>query len=412
MSLASTILSATFQALQSQREMQSGNLALMNADGSDGTKTSFTTSVTAGFGGSFVTGVTATTTNTADIHGAIYSDKTMPNSNFAITGNGYAIVRDPKGNVVYTRLTDFTQQADGTYANSAGNKLMGMKFNPDGTLPTGGAILNNLQLIQINTDNSIPVPTSNVGVNMRIPPNPALGQNPTFETQIYGSLGIVHTLTCTFAKTGTNAWTVTPAITGGNITAPVAPIPITFNNNGTLATVNGNPTGTAVLTFDFSAGGESNVQNINLNLGTPGISNGLMQVGAFVVTYGITPDGAPVNDALTNTFNAQGVVSTVFKNSTRPQEQFQIVLANFMDPNALDNGDGTTKLQTLASGPPSFQVPGQGNVGVLAPQSLMQSNVDSTAQLVDVMGTSTTASLVLAALSQSIEGDKEFAKRM
>lgn len=411
MSVASTTLSNTFLKLQEMRDGESANLGLKNAYGTDGSEIKFSTIVTgSASGGSVVSGIKATRSNTTSIQGGIVSTDDMPNSNFAVSGgDGLAIVQRKDGEgIAYTNLTDFIQKADGTYENSAGNKLMGIKYNADGTLPS--VISTNLEVIKITNTSAKPIPTTKVDVSMRIPPNP-VGPDPKFEAQVYGSLGIAHTITCTLTKTGAGIWNLAPVVTGGAVTSPV-PIPVTFNNDGTLATVGGVASGDAALTLDFSIGGETNAQIITLKLGTPGESKGLMQVGDTALTFSITPDGAPASDALTNVFDQQGVISTLFKNGTQPQKQFQIVLAKFLDSNELDNIAGTAKIQTTKSGFPSFQIPGQGSVGILEPKHLKQSNVDGTGTLVKLMTAATDQSLVLSAMSTSFDADKEFTKRL
>ncbi|MDP3533175.1 MAG: flagellar hook-basal body complex protein [Alphaproteobacteria bacterium] len=413
MSTASVSLSNTFLKLQEMRDGESANLGLKGAYGTDGTEIKFSTIVTgSASGGSVVSGIKATRSNTTSTQGAIVSTDDMPNSNFAVSGgDGLAIVQRKDGEgVAYTNLTDFVQKADGTYENSAGNKLLGIKYNDDGTLPS--VISTNLEIVKITNNSSRPIPSTKVDVSMRIPPNLGVGvANPKFEAQVYGSLGIAHTITCTLTKTGAGAWNLTPVVTGGAVTSPV-PIAVTFNNDGTLATVGGAASGDAALTLDFSAGGETNNQVVTLKLGTPGESKGLVQVGDTALVFSITPDGAPASDALTNSFDQQGVISTLFKNGTQPRKQYQIVLAKFPDSNELDNIAGTAKIQTTKSGFPSFQIPGQGSVGILEPKHLKQSNVDSTATLVKLMTTATDASLVLSAMSTSFDADKEFTKRL
>lgn len=412
MSNGSTILSRTYLQYQEERHVLSSNLGMKGAYGADGSEIKFSTVVTgSASGGSVISGIKATRSNTTSLQGAIVSTDDMPNSNFAISGgDGFAIVQRKDGQgIAYTNLTDFVQKSDGTYENSAGNKLMGIKYKDNGTLPS--VLLNNIEVVKISNTSSKPIQTTKIDVSMRIPPSPG-AINPTFEAQVYGSLGVSHTVTCTLTKTGAGTWNLTPAVTGGAITNPVAPIPVTFDNQGRLATVGGVVSGDAALTLDFSASGEANNQVVTLKLGTPGEHGGLVQVGDSALIFSITPDGAPASDALTNSFDQQGVVSTLFKNGAQPQKKYQIVLATFQDASGLDNIAGTAKVQTIASGVPSFQLPGQGSAGIVEPKHGRLSNINGTSTMVKLMETSTDTSIVLSAMSTSFEADKEFTRKI
>lgn len=411
MAEAARILSGAYLVNLQERGNTAANLGMMNADGADGVRSAFTTTVS----GNLITGVNLETRKTTDTKGEIYSSGDMPDSYFAVSGgDGLAIVerKDGKG-VAYTNLTDFKLQSDGTYENSAGNRLMGIRLNPNGTMPAGGVIRDNLSVVKLDTLNSKPTPSSKIDVSMRIPAiAPAI--NPTFTAQIYDSLGIAHTVTYTLNRTGPNAWQLNAAVTNGNITAPAGggPTNITFNNDGTLATIGGAATGTLAFTFDFSAGGATNNQQVNLNLGTPGQSKGLVQAGEYAVTYNITPDGTRASDPLNNSFDKTGLISTVFKEANAPMPRYQIVIAKFANPNALDDIAGTAKTQSISSGEPSFQVPGQGNAGILEPKHLSKSNIQRIAEMLSLTENATTGGFMVAALAQSNKVDDEFKSRI
>jgi flagellar hook protein FlgE len=408
---ATDILSGAYLVGLKERDNIAANLGMMNADGADGVKSSFTTTVS----GSLVTGINIETRKTTDTKGSIYSTADMPDSYFAVSGgDGLAIInrKDGKG-IAYTNLMDFKLQSDGTYENSAGNKLMGIKFNPDGTLPAGGAIRDNLTIVKLDILNSKPTPTSKIDVSMRIPAI-APAQNPAFTAQIYDTLGIAHTVTGTFTRTGANAWQLNAAVTNGVITAPGGggPTNITFNNDGTLATIGGAATGTLNFTFDFSAGGATNNQAVALNLGTPGQALGLVQAGEYAVTYNITPDGSRASDPLNNSFDKTGIISTVFKEANQPQKRYQIVLAKFDNPNGLDDIAGTGKVQSITSGEPSFQIPGLGNAGVLEPKHLTKSNIERISEMLALTHNATGGGFLVAAIAQSNDVENEFKSRI
>lgn len=390
------------------RDVSATTLGLTDADGTTGIKNAFLTSVTNGM----VTGVTQVSVKTTNVKGSIYATPDMPNSYFATSGsNDYAIVKRSDGSgIAYTNKTDFSKNAKGQFENSAGDLLMGIPFNPDGTLPP--IISSNLQVVTLGNISSKPTPTSRIDVAMRIPASKIVGTTEVFTAQIYDSLGVPHTATYTLTKTAANAWNLTAAVTGGNITNPAGAVAVTFNNDGTLATIGGAAIGTQAYTFDFSAGGANNAQAVSLNLGTPGQANGLVQAGDTSVTFSVVPDGSQASQALSDNFASSGIISSTFVNGIAPIPRFQIILGVFPNPNGLHDVKGTAKLATTESGPVSLQIPGQGNAGVLAPGSLTKSNVDRTRAMLDLTTNATTVSYLGAALSQSFDVEKGLIQRL
>ncbi|WP_155651216.1 flagellar hook-basal body complex protein, partial [Burkholderia stagnalis] len=63
----------------------------------------------------------------------------------------------------------------------------------------------------------------------------------------------------------------------------------------------------------------------------------------------------------------------------------QIALANFNNPNGLTNLGGNQYAESSASGVPQISAPGSTNHGVLQGSALENSNVDLTAQLVNLI---------------------------
>jgi len=63
----------------------------------------------------------------------------------------------------------------------------------------------------------------------------------------------------------------------------------------------------------------------------------------------------------------------------------QIALANFTDPNGLQNLGNNQWAATATSGPALVGQPGSGNLGVLQSSATEDSNVDLTAQLVNMI---------------------------
>ena len=77
----------------------------------------------------------------------------------------------------------------------------------------------------------------------------------------------------------------------------------------------------------------------------------------------------------------------------------QIELATFRNPQGLQPQGGNVWARSFASGEPIVGVPGEGNMGVLQSGALEESNVDLTAELVNMM----TAQRIYQANAQTIK---------
>ena len=77
----------------------------------------------------------------------------------------------------------------------------------------------------------------------------------------------------------------------------------------------------------------------------------------------------------------------------------QIELATFRNPQGLQPLGGNVWARSFTSGDPVIGVPGEGNLGVLQSGALEESNVDPTAELVNMM----TAQRIYQANAQTIK---------
>jgi flagellar hook protein FlgE len=81
---------------------------------------------------------------------------------------------------------------------------------------------------------------------------------------------------------------------------------------------------------------------------------------------------------------ADGIVTARYSNGqSKPAGQLE--LANFRNPQGLQPLGGNAWARTYASGDPILSTPGQGNMGVLQAGALEESNVDLTAELVNMI---------------------------
>ncbi|NYH10468.1 flagellar hook protein FlgE [Pseudomonas moraviensis] len=333
-----------------------------------------------------------------------------------INGSGFFTMSN-NGSVSYTRAGTFKVDNNGYITNTDyTSRLQGYGVDTNGKIING--VLTDLK---IDTSNLAPksssLVTSTINLNSTAPvidDTAAAGKfDPTkletytksFTTPIYDSQGNKHDMDQYVVKTGANTWKVYTLVDGRNpdatgsdpkLTAPVAST-MTFDSAGKL---------TQISTPDPA------------NPGVPIISSDLILKNwkPGTVTNGVfTPNGASANPAgitismaKTTQYNADTARSiptqdgyatgqitnltidgtgTLFANFSNNQSKAigQVALASFTNEQGLQAVGGTSWKETFASGIPGYDAPKTGTLGEVVSNSLEESNVNLTNELVDLI---------------------------
>ena len=183
-------------------------------------------------------------------------------------------------------------------------------------------------------------------------------------------------------------WEVTYA---GAAVPPSDSAVITFSPDGQIRTVNGVPI--APRPYPTPEDWEASVPPVNLDLGTPAGANplalavnytGTTQFAGSSATYINAADGY-ASGALTGVqIEDNGGVMAVYSNGLK-ERIGTIALATFANEEGLVPVSDTSWRSSNASGTPLYSAPGQSVAGTLVAGALEQSNVDLTAQLVNLM---------------------------
>jgi flagellar hook protein FlgE len=233
--------------------------------------------------------------------------------------------------------------------------------------------------------------------------------NHATSTTIYDSLGNSHELTQFFVKepapgngVGQSEWSVYLQIDGEMVAGTdEAPYTARFNQDGALQSINGDPNGEIVVT-DWIP------KDVN---GLPNGSDGPPAAGeevvtpipeppttsAFVVDLGNTTQYGSafgVNDQNQNGFTTgrlsgldvsdQGILFARYTNG-QSKELGQVALAAFNNTDGLTPVGDTTWVETFESGQPIIGAPDTGTLGSIKASSLEDSNVDLSAELVNLI---------------------------
>ncbi|TAN21361.1 MAG: flagellar hook protein FlgE [Acidobacteria bacterium] len=313
--------------------------------------------------------------------GAIQS--TGINSNLAIQGSGMFVVNN-NGQQVYTRAGDFVLGNTGYLEASDGSLVQGYPA-------VNGVVNPNAPLGNLLVGSGITSParaTANVTMGMNLDSQTAVGGTFSQPVQVYDSLGGTHTLTATFTKTGTNAWSYTVTLpgadTGGATPTTMASGNLTFNTSGDLTGGTGTPPQITVnLTSPALADGAA-AFNINWKLFGPQGNSLITQAAAASAPLASHQDGVPSGSLINFSIGPDGSITGAFSNG-QSQTLGQVVLATFANDQGIQAVGNNNFIATAASGIATIGTPGSGNRGSVQGSSIEQSNVDIAGQFAELI---------------------------
>jgi flagellar hook protein FlgE len=367
-------------AASSDLEVTANNIANVNSTGFKGSRAEFADvfSLT-GSGVSSIAignGVRLASVSQQFAQGNI--EFTNNNLDLAITGQGFFTTRDGSG-LAYTRAGNFSVDRDGFVVNPSGQKLQ--VFPPS----TGGNFdVSRIQDLQLSLPQSPPIASTQAALTLNVPstatvppttpfdPNDPTSFNNATSFTVFDSLGAAHTASVFYVKdVAPNAWNVELQIDG--VSAGPAQ-PVTFDTSGALATpVNGLVAFPAMVV-------SPNAAPLTLALD---MSNVTQTSDTFSVAA-ISQDGAPTGRLTGVDIGADGVVSARFSNG-QSNPLGQLAITNFANPEGLQQLGNTSWAETFASGLALRGQAGSGSVGLVQSGALEASNVDLTAQLVNMI---------------------------
>jgi flagellar hook protein FlgE len=304
----------------------------------------------------------------------------------ALSGNGFFTVSQG-GAVQYTRAGSFQTNSDGFVVNAAGQNLQVYAPNANGTFNT-----TSMTNLQIPTGDSAPLATTTGSLDFNLPadataptatpfsPANANSYNQSTSMTVYDSLGAAHTASFYFVNSGANTWNAYEYVDGTAVNAG-KPVALTYNTSGQLTTV-------------ADAGGGTNPDAVSFGSYTPTTGAAAMnitynmsdstQFGEDFGVTSVTQNGYTTGQISGTSVSATGVVQANYTNG-QSLDLGQIAVANFADQNGLQQVQNTNWVQTFASGQPVYGQAGGADFGTIQSGALEQSNVDITAQLVNMI---------------------------
>jgi flagellar hook protein FlgE len=305
-------------------------------------------------------------------------DSTGNALDLAVSGQGFFVVSEG-GGLLYSRAGAFQVDRDGYVVNSRNQRLQTYPPTPGGGFNTGA--LSDLRLV---TTESAPAATTNVEVVLNLPANatpppvaPFDVANPdtynhSTSMTIYDSLGAAHTATVYFSRTAnTNEWEQRLFVDG---TAVGGAQLLQYSNTGTLTS----PAGGQIAFPPYTPATGAAPLTLNYDLDTT------TQYGGTFAVNAVVQDGYTTGRLIGIDINETGVVQARFTNG-RSQPLGQVALAQFSNPNGLQQLGDTNWGETFTSGQALRGVAGNAGLGLIQAGALEASNVDITEQLVNMI---------------------------
>jgi flagellar hook protein FlgE len=319
----------------------------------------------------------------------------------AINGSGF-FRTEVNGEVQYSRNGQFGVDKEGYITNAQGAKLTGFQADAAGLILGGTPTplrIDNSDLkpvatskivAMLNLDSRVTAPDS--AINPFQISNPLSFNNQT-SIDIYDSLGNSHVLSTYYVKqtpgTGTAStnWDMYAAIDGVALAASTGSL--TFSQNGTLTS---SPIATPYQATISPANGANPTLSITTDF------TGTTQYGAANSEKASSQNGYTAGQLTRFGAGQDGVILAQYSNG-QSHNLGQIALADFADPNGLKPLGNNAWAQTSISGVPLVGSPSSGRLGVLQASAVESSNVDLTAELVNMI----TAQRVYQANAQTIK---------
>ena len=310
----------------------------------------------------------------------------------AINGRGFFVL-DDNGTRAYTRAGNMQADREGYIVNPNGAKLV-----VNGADEKGG-ITGAVGPLKLDRSNIKPQATTlvEVGLNLdsaqtrppTVPFNPEIPSSFNHSTSltVYDSLGGSHLATMYYTKGAQpNMWEMYTLVDGKDIKGaknpPFQPEMLTFDGSGHLSQINGQAVPPGMVEYPaFETGTGSDPIKLRMNM----LSNSpITQFGARFNVNALTQNGFTSGRLSGIDIDDTGIVRARYSNG-QAKTLGQVTLADFSNPQGLRPLGDSAWAESAASGVPLLGTPGSGSLGVIQSGALENSNVDLTAQLVNMI---------------------------
>ena len=303
----------------------------------------------------------------------------------AISGDGMFAISD-HGALQYTRAGSFQTDVSGYVVNSSGQRLQVFKPTTAGSFDTTS--LSDLQLV---TGDSAPHASTSSQMVFNLPANASpptasfstadpTSYNQSTSVTLYDSLGAAHTAAMYFVNVSPNVWNTYEYIDAQPVNT--TPVKLTYGPTGVLGAVTDPSGGTNTSAVNFGSFAPTSTGALPMNVGFD-----LSKTTQYGDTFGVnsvTQNGYTTGKLSGISVDSTGVVQANYTNG-RSVALGQVALANFSNQEGLQQVGNTNWTETYSSGTPIYGPAGGSGFGLVQAGALEDSNVDITAQLVQMI---------------------------
>lgn len=284
-------------------------------------------------------------------------------TDLALTGKGFFVLRNDSGEIFYTRAGQFGFNEDNILVDSSTQMAV-----------MGITSADNLESIDISDFRILP-PLATTDVSFSGNLSSTDSDHQISNVLVFDALGETHALTIDFTNvpTSTNAWAVAILDEDDN---SLGGDEISFDLTGAPA-AGGNS-----FSIDVTFGGET--QTIEFNFGEPGSFNGTTQFSSSDSSLGVSDISGNGILGLTGVeFSREGVIQFTYSNG-ETREGGQVAIAAFNNEALLEVDTGSL-YRANSNILPDYSRAGDEGLGNIQGGSIELSNIDLTQEFADIL---------------------------
>lgn len=391
-------------AAQAELNVTSNNIANVSTTGFKESRAEFADIYSnSGFGSSGTNiGNGVLLANVAQQFGQGNLEFTSNTLDLAVSGEGFFIFSpsETNANSIFTRNGELGVDNNGFVVNNAGAQLQVFPVNSDGTVAANS--LSSLVPLQLPQQAGVPTITTQVDIGVNLSASEAILdpllfdplQTSTFNSStsltVFDSLGESHVVTAYYVKVAANQWGVyynSTDDTGATLNVDIAGGTagaggqlynlINFDNSGSFVSNAPDPVTTGAIDF---LNGSDPTQTLTFGYGT----NNTTQFSSPFTVNTLNQNGFPIGRLTGVEISDTGVVRANFSNG-QTTALGKIALARFQNNQGLAQLGNNSWSDTIDSGAPLVGEALTSSFGQLRSGALEISNVDLTAQLVELI---------------------------
>jgi flagellar hook protein FlgE len=295
----------------------------------------------------------------------------------AISGEGFFRMNQD-GVITYSRNGQFNLDKDGYIINSATQRLTGFVADATGSIVGGTPVDIQISLApsppQVTIDAKLiaNLDSQKPTIAGAIDPADATSYTSSTSLTVFDEAGNDHGLVLYFQKSAANTWDVDSYVNGTQVGSTFT---MTFDTDGTLLT----PAAATSLTIPAATlGSGAGALTFDLDL------TDFTQYGSTFGVSFVSQDGFASGRIAGIAVDREGVIQGRYTNG-QTRTLGQVVLYSFLNPRGLQPIGNNQWFETSESGQPTAGTPGSGVLGYVQSGAVEESNVDLTAELVNLI---------------------------